>query len=68
MSDLTDRQPLLRKTICNECAFHTLVNGYVECTHPDELGVNCSKVVFCSSFQPTQEVDSPCVSFDLDDE
>ncbi|QXE22482.1 hypothetical protein B6N60_01165 [Richelia sinica FACHB-800] len=35
----------------------------VECVHPDEAGVNCSTVTFCSSFQPLVEVDSPCVTF-----
>ena len=64
MSDSTKHQPSSRKTICNDCAFHTLVNGSVQCTHPDELGVNCSTVIFCNSFQPAQEIDSPCVSFD----
>lgn len=64
MSDLTERQPSPRKTICNDCAFHILMNGSVQCTHPNELGVNCYKVTFCSSFQPTLEVDSPCVLFD----
>ena len=55
------------KTICNECAFHTLLNklnNKMQCTHPEESGVNCSTVIFCNSFQPMHEVDSPCVSFD----
>ena len=59
---------LPRETICNECAFHTLVNGSVQCTNPYLSGVNCSTVVFCNSFQPAQEVDSPCVTFGADDE
>jgi hypothetical protein len=57
----------LRKTICNDCAFHVLVEGVVQCIHPDELEVNCATVTFCNSFQPTQEVDSPCVSFGKDE-
>ncbi len=73
MSDFSDipkvsrfayRQPLKRQTICNDCAFHTLSKNKLQCTHPDELKVNCSSVIFCNSFQPMQEVDSPCVSFD----
>ncbi|BAY82005.1 hypothetical protein NIES267_14830 [Calothrix parasitica NIES-267] len=57
------------KTICNDCAFHSLLdnkllNNKLQCTHPEESGVNCSTVIFCNSFQPTHEVDSPCVSFD----
>ncbi len=55
---------LLHKTICEECAFY--IN--LECTHPDELAVNCAKVTFCNSFTPAVEIDSPCVSFCNDDE
>ena len=68
MSNLTRGQRSRRKTICNDCAFHALSNGCLECTNPDEVEVNCSTVVFCNSFQPAQEIDSPCVSFDFDDE
>ncbi|MEM9925324.1 MAG: hypothetical protein AAF915_16495 [Cyanobacteria bacterium P01_D01_bin.50] len=64
MSHSTEQQPSQRKTICNDCAFQVLVNNSMQCTHPLELGVNCSAVTFCSSFQPAVEVDSPCVSFD----
>ncbi|MGB3649674.1 MAG: hypothetical protein WBA41_00385 [Rivularia sp. (in: cyanobacteria)] len=63
MSNLTERQTSPRKTICDECAFHVLVNNCMQCTHPLELEVNCYKVTFCNSFQPAEEVDSPCVSF-----
>ncbi|NJR14929.1 MAG: hypothetical protein HC785_03965 [Calothrix sp. CSU_2_0] len=56
------------KNICNECIFHALVEDFTECLNPDELGVNCSTVVFCSSFQPTQQIDSPCVSFGEDND
>jgi hypothetical protein len=51
------------QTICNECAFHVQLTDSIECTHPDESGVNCFYVKFCSSFQPSQEIDSPCVTF-----
>lgn len=61
-------QSPLRKTICNDCAFYTLVNSSVQCTHPDEAGIDCAIVIFCNSFQPTQEVDSPCVSYGSDEE
>ena len=64
MSNSSDRQKLKSQTICNDCAFHTLSNNTLQCTHPDELKVNCSTVMFCNSFQPMEEVDSPCVSFD----
>ncbi|AFY57030.1 hypothetical protein Riv7116_4611 [Rivularia sp. PCC 7116] len=68
MSDLIKRKTYSVKTICNDCAFHTFLNTKLntklQCTHPEELPVNCSKVTFCNSFQPMQEVDSPCVSFD----
>lgn len=53
-----------RKSICEDCAFYIKL----ECTHPDELGANCATVIFCNSFTPAVEVDSPCVSFGSDDE
>jgi hypothetical protein len=61
-------QPLPCQTICQDCAFSTKIQGRIDCIHPDELQVNCSQVIFCNSFQPSQEIDSPCVSFDYDDE
>lgn len=64
MPDSITNKSLKTKTICDECAFHELSNDKLQCTHPDESKVNCSTVVFCSSFQPLEEVDSPCVSFD----
>ncbi len=67
-NNLNDRQLSPCKTICNECIFHALVEDLTECTNPDESGVNCSTIVFCSSFQPIQEIDSPCVSFSEEDE
>lgn len=63
MRNLT-KLKLPHQTICHDCAFQTLLNNKLECTHPAELEVNCSTVVFCNSFQPMHEVDSPCVSFD----
>ncbi|WP_242039488.1 MULTISPECIES: hypothetical protein [Anabaena] len=56
------------QTMCNDCAFHVQTQELIECIHPDEIGVNCSTVIFCSSFQPAQEIDSPCVSFGSDQE
>jgi hypothetical protein len=56
---------LSEKTICNDCAFYVKVEGFIECIHPDEFEVNCSTVTFCSSFTPSEEVDSPCVTFDI---
>ncbi|UKO99588.1 hypothetical protein L6494_07740 [Nostoc sp. UHCC 0870] len=56
------------QTMCNDCAFHVKTQESIECIHPDEIGVNCSTVIFCSSFQPAQEIDSPCVSFGNDQE
>jgi putative hydrolases of HD superfamily len=50
--------------LCHDCAFHITREELIECIHPDEYDVNCAVVTFCSSFQPMQEVDSPCVSFD----
>lgn len=64
MSDLTKHQSSQHKTICNDCAFHVFLKNIRQCTHPEESKVNCSHVIFCNSFQPMQEVDSPCVSFD----
>jgi putative hydrolases of HD superfamily len=52
-----------RYTICNDCAFHIQKKETIKCTHPDEQGVNCTIVYFCSSFQPSQQIDSPCVCF-----
>ncbi|BAY23550.1 hypothetical protein NIES2100_33420 [Calothrix sp. NIES-2100] len=57
-------QPSPRQTICQDCAFHTKREDGIDCIHPDELQVNCSTIIFCNSFQPAQEIDSPCVSFD----
>ncbi|WP_375494091.1 hypothetical protein [uncultured Nostoc sp.] len=56
------------QTICNDCAFHALVEGAIECIHPDEFGVNCSTVIFCNSFEPTLIIDSPCVTYGNDEE
>ncbi|OUL30236.1 hypothetical protein BV372_22165 [Nostoc sp. T09] len=61
-------QPSPRQTICQDCIFSSKVEGAIDCTHPDEFEVNCSTIIFCNSFQPAQEIDSPCVSFDYDDE
>ncbi|ARV62897.1 hypothetical protein BZZ01_07290 [Nostocales cyanobacterium HT-58-2] len=63
----SNKEPLPYQTICLECIFHTLVEGAIECIHPDELEANCSTVIFCNSFQSVQEVESPCVSFDYED-
>ncbi|WP_228014534.1 hypothetical protein [Fortiea sp. LEGE XX443] len=63
-----DSQPLPCHTICNDCAFHVKVKAAIECIHPDEFTVNCAVVTFCSSFQPIEEVDSPCVTFGNDEE
>ncbi|BAY10996.1 hypothetical protein [Calothrix sp. NIES-2098] len=57
-------QPSPHQTICQDCVFASNVTGVMECNHPDELEVNCSTVIFCNSFQPTKEIDSPCVCFD----
>ncbi|MGJ5631196.1 hypothetical protein ABF638_18425 (plasmid) [Nostoc sp. CALU 1950] len=56
------------QTICNDCAFHALVEGAIECIHPDEFGVNCSTVIFCNSFEPALIIDSPCVTYGNDEE
>ncbi|BAZ09334.1 hypothetical protein NIES4071_11420 [Calothrix sp. NIES-4071] len=53
----------INKQICKDCIFHILTAGAIECTNPDEFGVNCDKVTFCSSFQPMHEVESPCVAY-----
>jgi hypothetical protein len=63
-----DCQVLSCKSICNDCAFHVLIENFIKCLHPEESGVNCSTVIFCNSFQPAQEVDSPCVSYGSDEE
>ncbi|BCL38435.1 hypothetical protein [Nostoc sp. MS1] len=57
----------LNQTICGDCAFCVEVKGALTCIHPEELGVNCATVIFCNSFQPAQEIDSPCVTFGNDD-
>jgi hypothetical protein len=57
----------LSQTICHDCAFQVQVRGKISCTHPEELDMNCATVVFCNSFQPSQEIDSPCVTFGSDD-
>lgn len=57
----------LSQTICGDCAFHIKVVDESACIHPEELDVNCATVVFCNSFQPSQEIDSPCVTFGNDD-
>ncbi|AKG21980.1 hypothetical protein [Calothrix sp. 336/3] len=54
-------------TICDDCIFHSLTTDGIECTNPEESPVNCSVVIFCNSFQPKQEVDSPCVSYGIDE-
>ncbi len=61
-------QPSPRQTICSDCAFHIKVEGVIECIHPEELEINCSAVMFCNSFQSAKEIESPCVSFDDDEE
>nr|WP_292872767.1 hypothetical protein [Nostoc sp. LPT] len=55
------------QTICNDCAFHTLVEEAIMCIHPDESGVNCSTVIFCNSFEPALIIDSPCVTYGNDE-
>jgi hypothetical protein len=52
-------QTISDQSICQECAFCL----DTECTHPDELNVNCATVSFCNSFTPAVEIDSPCVTF-----
>lgn len=63
MSEFIHKQ---KKTICNDCIFHVSTIGAIECTHPDELDINCYNVSFCSSFQPMHEVESPCVAYGQD--
>lgn len=63
MSNSINSQPVSCQSICKDCAFYVKL----ECTHPDESGVNCDTVIFCNSFTPVVEVDSPCVSFGNDD-
>ncbi|MEM7725300.1 MAG: hypothetical protein AAF208_02880 [Cyanobacteria bacterium P01_A01_bin.45] len=62
--NVEDNNNVKKYTICNDCVFYSINQEQTECTHPLEIGINCSKVVFCSSFQPLREVDSPCVTFD----
>jgi hypothetical protein len=62
MSSYTQPQLNSSKILCEDCAFYV----GVECTNPDELGVNCATVIFCNSFTPLVEVDSPCVTFGND--
>jgi hypothetical protein len=57
----------LSHTICCDCAFHVEVADESACIHPEELDVNCATVIFCNSFQPSQEIDSPCVTFGNDE-
>ena len=52
MSASMELQPTLGKSICEDCAFYVKL----ECTHPDELGVNCATVIFCNSFTPPVEI------------
>ncbi len=59
MSDSHELQAVSHQSICQECAFYL----NMQCTHPDELGVNCATVIFCNSFTPAVENDSPCVTF-----
>ncbi|MBD2338373.1 hypothetical protein H6G64_15470 [Calothrix sp. FACHB-156] len=55
------------QTICHDCAFHIKLENAIECIHPEESGINCARVMFCSSFSPAQEIDSPCVTFGNDE-
>lgn len=66
MNEESLRKPL-SQSICHDCAFHIKVADCIECIHPEELGVNCARVMFCSSFSPAQEIDSPCVTFGNDE-
>ncbi|MBD2342562.1 hypothetical protein [Anabaena subtropica] len=68
MSDSINSPHTLSHTICDDCAFHTKVEEAIKCIHPEELEANCATVIFCNSFQPVQEIDSPCVSFGKDDD
>ena len=56
--------PVSSRTICQDYAFY--IN--LECTHPDESEVNYATIIFCNSFTPAVEIDSPCVSFSNGDE
>jgi len=74
-SNLSDKEPEPKLSqensqslLCHDCAFHVTVSDAIECIHPDELAVNCASITFCSSFQPYEEVDSPCVTFGQDEE
>jgi hypothetical protein len=57
----------LPQTICDECIFSTQISDLPTCIHPDETKIDCTNVIFCSSFQPINEVESPCVSFGEDE-
>lgn len=63
MSELIDKR---NKTLCDDCIFHVSRIGAIECTHPEEFEINCYNVIFCSSFQPMHEVESPCVAYGQD--
>ncbi|AFZ57504.1 hypothetical protein H6G54_26580 [Anabaena cylindrica FACHB-243] len=63
MSDSIHSQRMSCQSICKDCAFFM----QMECTHPDEFEINCVAVVFCNSFTPSVEIDSPCVTFGNDD-
>lgn len=63
MAEFSDLQAVSCQSICEECAFYVKL----ECTHPDEIDINCAKVTFCNSFTLAVEVDSSCVSFGNDD-
>ncbi|BAY15557.1 hypothetical protein NIES21_13740 [Anabaenopsis circularis NIES-21] len=65
---ISQQSQLNCQTICNDCTFHVKTESVIECIHPDELDVNCAVVSFCSSFQPREEIDSPCVTFGNDEE
>lgn len=64
MSDCKNVQIISCRSICRDCAFFVKL----ECSHPDEMGVNCATVIFCNSFTSAIEIDSPCVTFGNDDE
>jgi hypothetical protein len=55
------------QTICHGCLFSVFVNNSPTCINPDETGINCANVIFCNSFTPKEEVESPCVSFGEDE-
>jgi hypothetical protein len=54
-------------TICDECIFSVQINDLPTCINPDETKIDCTNVIFCSSFQPINEVESPCVCFGEDE-